>query len=138
MATHKNIDEFLEEDCGGKFKDKTWLLGFFGSVIYTPTGEKVAGGFRYFSCEVAPVIQAFEARDIGAMLALPYALDDDGEPDTSTVLVSLHYTPSGSALAIQVQEYQNSEPIPVSPVWLMEGAEAQSFLAQVKELDQSN
>lgn len=138
MAKYKGIDEYLEEDCGGKFKDKTWLLGLFGSVVYTPTGEKVAGGFRYFTCDIGPVLQAFEARDVGAMLALPYALDDDGEPDTSAVMVNLHYTPSGSAVAIQVTEYQNSEPIAVSPVWLAEGAEAQGLLPQVKELDQSS
>lgn len=136
--THKDIDAFLTEDCGGKVKDKTWLLGLFGSVVYTVTGEKVLGGFRYFTCEPAPLLEALERKDLKAMLALPFALDEDGEADTSSLLISLHYTDTGSMLAMQVSEYQNYNPVPISPVTFLEGAEAKSLIADVKALDQSN
>ena len=138
MTTEKDIDAFLLEDCQGKFKDKSWFFGLFGSTIYVPTGEKVSGGFRYFACPVAAVLQCFSTLDLAAMLRLPFALDDDGDPDTSSVLISLHYTESGSVLAMQVQEYQNYHPVPLSPVVLLEGAQAQPHMALVKELDQSN
>lgn len=138
MTTHKDINQFLTEDCNGKVKDKTWLLGMFGSVIYTVTGEKVRGGFRYFTCEPAPLLEAFERTDIKAMLDLPFALDEDGEADTSSLLISLHYTESGSMLAMQVSEYQNYNPVPISPVTFLEGPPAEALLADVKALDQSN
>lgn len=137
-ATVKSIDEYLVEDCGGKFADKTWLFGLFGSMVYVPTGEKVTGGFRYFACELPQVVEAFEARALSTLLELPFALDDDGEPDTSTIVVDLHYTSSGSAVAMQVREYQNSEPVPVTPVILLEGPDAKAIVEQVKQLDQSN
>lgn len=133
----KSIDQYLVQDLDGKFVDKTWLLGLFGSVVYTPTGEKVKGGFRYYSCPAQQVIAAFEARDLPALAGLPFSLDDDGEPDTSAVLINLHYTPSGSAVAMQVSEYQDHQPVAVTPVWLSEGPEAQAMVAQVKTLDQS-
>jgi len=138
MSTHKDIDQFLVEDCQGKFKDKTKFLGLFGSVIYTVTGEKVLGGYRYFTCPTEPLQEAFGKLDLAGMLTLPFALDDDGDPDTSSLLISLHYTDSGSVLAMQVQEYQNSRPIPITPVILLEGAAAKVHIENVKELDQTN
>lgn len=138
MANYKELEDYLLQDCQGKFKDKSWFFGLFGSMIYTPTGEKFAGGFRYFACGIGPVLEAFERKDIAALLKLPFALDDEGDADTSSVVVNLHYTPSGSALAMQVEQYQNSNPVPVSPVIFLEGTEASSLIAQVKELDQSN
>jgi hypothetical protein len=138
MAEYKEIDDFLVQDCQGKFKDKTWFLGLFGSMIYKPTGEKVEQGFRYFACDVGPLLEAFRAANMAAMLELPFALDEDGDPDTSSVLINLYYTASGSALAMQVQEYQKSHPVPMTPVVLLEGPQAQALIAQVKELDQSN
>lgn len=136
--THKDIDAFLTEDCGGKVKDKTWFLGLFGSVIYTVSGEKVNGGFRYFTCDPAPLLEALERKDIKAMLELPFALDEEGEVDTSSLMISLHYTESGSMLAMQVTEYQNYNPTPISPVTFLEGDQAKSLIADVKALDQSN
>lgn len=138
MSTHKDIDKFLEEDCQGKIKDKTWFLGLFGSVIYTVTGEKVQGGFRYFTCEAPPLVAALGKLDLSAMLGLPFALDDDGNVDTSSLLISLHYTNSGSMLAMQVQEYQNHSPVPLTPVVFLEGAAAKVHIDKVMELDQSN
>ncbi len=138
MSNYKEIDDFLTEDCQGKFVDKTWFMGLFGKVVYTPTGEKVEGGFRYFACSAQSVIEVFNRGDMATMLRMPFAFDEDGSPDTSSVLISLHYTKSGSVVAMQVQEYQNSEPIPVTPVVLLEGPQAQAIIAQVMELDQSN
>jgi hypothetical protein len=138
MADYKEIDEFLLEDCQGKFKDKSWFFGMFGSKIYTPTGEKIEEGYRYFACDVGQVVEAFRTGNLAAMQQLPFALDEDGDPDTSSVLISLYYTPSGSAIAMQVEQYQNHDPRPVTPVVLLEGAEAQARIAQIKELDQTN
>jgi hypothetical protein len=138
MSEFKDIDQFLLEDCQGKFKDKTWFLGLFGSVIYTGTGEKVQGGFRYYICAPEALVDAFTKKDFAAMSNLPFALDNDGEPDTSALLISLHYTNSGSVLAMQVQEYQNSCPVPITPTVLLEGPAAQAVIETVKKLDQSN
>jgi hypothetical protein len=135
---HKDIDDFLAQDTNGKVKDKTWLLGLFGSVVYTPTGEKVQGGFRYFTCEPAPLLEALERRDIKAMLELPFALDEDGDVDTSSLLIHLNYTDSGSMLALQASEYQDHSPVPISDVTFLEGQPAKDLLADVKALDQTN
>ena len=138
MSTYKDIDDFLVEDCQGKVKDKTRFLGLFGSVIYTVTGEKIQGGFRYFACGPEPLVEAFGRLDLDAILRLPFALDDDGNADTSSVLISVHYTDSGSMLAMQVQEYQNSHPVPLTAVVFLEGAAAKVHIEKIKELDQSN
>ncbi len=134
----KDIDDYLVQDCGGKFEDKTWLFGLFGSMVYLPTGEKVKGGFRYFACELPAVLEAFESGDLSRFLELPFAVDADGDADTSAVVVDLHYTPSGSVVALQVREYQNHNPTPVTPVRLLEGPAGRAVLTQIVELDQSN
>ncbi len=134
----KDIDDYLVQDCGGKFEDKTWLFGLFGSMVYLPTGEKVKGGFRYFACELPAVLEAFESGDLSRFLELPFAVDADGDVDTSAIVVDLHYTPSGSVVALQVREYQNHNPTPVTPVRLLEGPAGRAVLTQIVELDQSN
>jgi hypothetical protein len=134
----KELDDFLTQDCNGKFVDGTWLFGIFGSFKYTPTKEKVELGFRYFACDVQAVRAAFEAGDIAGLLRLPFALDESGDADTSAVAVNLRYTASGSAVALQVEEHQNSVPTPVSAVRLYEGAEAKALLPLVQQLDQSH
>ncbi len=138
MADYKEIDEFLIEDCQGRFRDKSWLFGLLGSKVYTPTGEKVEEGYRYFACDVGPVVEAFRSGNLAALQQLPFALDEDGDPDTSAVLISLYYTPSGTAIAMQIEQYQNSRPVPVTPVVVLEGPDARARIAQVKELDQTN
>jgi hypothetical protein len=137
MTTHKMLDDFLTQDCGGKFQDKTWLFGLFGSVVYTPTGEKVLGGFRYFKCEPQALLQAFQAGDLAGISRLPYALEEDGSPDTSALLIALHYTASGSAVAMQVQGYQDSQPVALGPTVLLEGDAAKAVIGQVRAIDQS-
>jgi len=134
----KELDEYLTQDCGGKFQDKTWFLGLLGSFRYTPTGEKAEVGFRYFACDAETVLAVFRRADVAALLALPFALDEEGDADTSAVRVSMRYTASGSAVALQVDEYVDSEPRPRSDVWLLEGAAGQAVIAQIKKLDQSN
>jgi len=133
----KPLDETLTEDHGGKFQDKTWLFGLLGAFRYIPTGEKMEVGFRYYASDAAMVLAAFETRDVSALLALPFALDEDGDADTSAVAVTMRYTPSGSAVALQVEEYVQSNPQPRSEVWLLEGAAGQAVLAQITKLDQS-
>lgn len=134
----KDIDDFLVQDCGGKFENKTWLFGLFGSMVYVPTREKVKGGFRYFACELPEVLEAFESGDVSRFLKLPFAVDEEGDVDTSSIVLDLHYTPSGSVVALQVREYQNHNPTPVTSVRLLEGAAGRAALKQVMELDQSN
>jgi hypothetical protein len=133
----KELDDFLTQDCNGKFVDGTWLFGLLGSFKYTPTSEKVVTGFRYFACDAATVRAAFDAGDVAGLLKLPFALDEDGDADSSGVAVNLRYTASGSAVALQVEEHQNAQPVPVSEVRLYEGAEAQALLPVIKKLDQS-
>lgn len=133
----KPIEAFLLEDCGGRFQDKTWLFGVFGSVVYAPTGEKVLSGFRYYACEASKLKPAVEALDLNALEQLPFAMDDDGEPDTSGVVVDLHYTASGSMVAIQLSEYRDHHPVPLTSPLLLEREAAASLFPKVRSLDQS-
>ncbi len=106
----------------------------FSETIYTPTSEKITSAFRYFACDIAQVVAAVEAGDFVALTKLPYSLDDDGDRDTSSVLIDLAYTPSGSFVAVQAVEYQNYNPTPVTATSVLEGAAGQSVIAQVTEL----
>ncbi|UZN02750.1 hypothetical protein [Cellulomonas sp. S1-8] len=82
----------------------------FTDLIYTPTNEKVVTGFRYFRNPITDVVAAFDADDLEAIAALEFALDEDGDADTSAVCLLLAYTKSGSYLAAQPQEYQDYMP----------------------------
>lgn len=101
----------------------------FTSLIYTPTGEKVITGFRYFTNSIEEVVAAFETGDVAALTALDYALDEDGDPDTTSVLVSLAYTKSGAFMAAQPEEYQEYVPTNVREPKFLNGFDI--------ELDQS-
>ena len=83
---------------------------FFTSIIHKPSGEKVVEGFRYFTAPIDDLVAAFESGDLAAIQALPYALDDDGDPDTTSVCLLLAYTDGGAFLAAQPQEYRDYEP----------------------------
>ena len=83
---------------------------FFTSIIHKPSGEKVVEGFRYFAAPIEALVAAFESGDLAAIEALPYALDDDGDPDTTSVCLLLAYTEGGAFLAAQPQEYRDYEP----------------------------
>lgn len=93
------------------FETKKKLL--FTSVIHRPSGEKVVEGYRYFRNDIDELIAAFESGDLATVQALEYALDEDGDPDTSSVALLLAYTKSGAFLAAQPQEYQDYEPVNV-------------------------
>jgi len=67
--------------------------------------EKVVEGFRYFTAPIEALVAAFESGDLAAIEALPYALDDDGDQDTTSVCLLLAYTDGGAFLAAQPQEY---------------------------------
>ncbi len=133
----KSIEAFLLEDCGGRFQDKSWLFGLFGSVVYAPTGETVLTGFRYYACEASRLKAAVEALDLKTLETMPFAVDDEGEPDTSGVVVDLHYTATGSMVAIQLSEYQDHRPVPLTSPVLLEREAAAQLLPQVRSLDQS-
>ena len=91
-----------------EFEIKKKLL--FTSIIHTPTGEKVTTGFRYFNNPIEEVVAAFETGDVAALTALDYALDDEGEPDTTSVCIKLAYVKSGAFFAAQPEEYQDYVP----------------------------
>jgi len=107
----------------------------FSDLVYKPTGEKLDEGYRYFACDVAQVVDAVVRGDVDALAALPFALDEDGEADTSGLLVELSYTASGSFLAMQPVEYQDSNPVPVAMPKVLEGVG--NLAPLIKRLDQS-
>ena len=94
-----------------EFEVKKKLL--FSSIIHTPSGEKVVEGFRYFTNSIEEVVAAFETGKVSALTALDYALDEDGDPDTTSVCIKLAYTKGGAFLAAQPQEYQDYVPTDV-------------------------
>lgn len=106
----------------------------FSELVYTPSGEKITEGFRYFACDIGPVAAAASAGDFETLASLAFALDEDGDRDTSSVLINLAYTPSGSFVAVQPVEYQNYNPTPVAPTFVLEGSAAQRMIAHVKAL----
>jgi hypothetical protein len=107
----------------------------FNENFYKPTGEKIETGYRYFACDVGPVQAAAAALDLNALCELPFAIDDEGDADTSSVLVDLEYTKSGSFVAAQAVEYRNSNPTPVMAPQVAEGRA--DLAALLHELDQS-
>lgn len=112
------------------FETKKKFLG--KSVIHKPSGEKVVEGFRYFRSSIDELVAAFEGGDLSAVQSLTYALDEDGDADTSGVALLLAYTKSGAFLAAQPQEYRNYEPVLVREPRFFPGS-----VALVSELDQS-
>lgn len=113
------MPEFIALDQWLKSQTQTFTtkkrLVVFKDLVHIPTGEKVVEGFRYFHAPIESVLAAFDAGDLEALAALPFALDDDGDPDTSAVSISLAYTASGSYVAAQPQEYQD-----FVPTWMRE------------------
>lgn len=132
---HQDISDFLRAD--SRFtKRRKWLI--FSELVFEPTGEKVEEGFRYFTCSADELMQAFSARDIASIAKLPFALDEDGEPDTSAVCLDIAYTPSGAFVAAQPTEYRDHVPTRIAPVIFLEGAEAQALKDVMPSLDQSS
>jgi hypothetical protein len=119
-----------------KFEMRKKFL-IFNNLHYRSTGEKVVFGFRYFDCPIDGVVDAFRKSDFDALDALPFALDEDGDVDTSGVLIDLAYTESGAFIAAQPVEYQNYNPTPVAESFVLEGDAAKAVFARIKGLDQS-
>jgi hypothetical protein len=136
MSNLPRLEEYLKAS-NDKFEIRKSLL-IFKNLHYRATGEKVVEGFRYFNCDIGQLLAAFNAQDFQAISKLPFALDDEGEPDTSAVLLDLAYTESGAFVAAQPVEYKDHNPTPVAPVLLIEGPQAKSLFETVKQLDQSS
>lgn len=134
MASHPYLDDFVLSH-PRFYKETKWLI--LSQIKYKETAEKVRQGFRYFSCESAPLLEAFQRQDFGAIAALPFCLDEDNEPDTSAVCFDVWYTDSGSMVAAQPVEYINHNPQPIADPLLLEGAASRAILGTVKTLDQS-
>jgi hypothetical protein len=113
------------------FETKKKLLST--NVIHTASGEKVIEGFRYFTNDIEELLAAFDNGDLAAIEALDFAVDEDGDPDTTSVCLNLAYTKSGAFFAAQPQEYQDYEPINVrEPKYFTATVE------RIEELDQSS
>ena len=112
------------------FETKKKLFG--KTVIHKPSGEKVVEGFRYFRSSIDDVTAAFESGNLAAVQALEYALDEDGDADTTSVALLLAYTKSGAFLAAQPEEHQNYAPVKVREPRYFPGS-----VALIAELDQS-
>jgi hypothetical protein len=136
MAQYEDLDEVLKK-MPSKFKFVKKFF-FWDSLTYLPTGEKLIEGFRYFNCSIDTLMQAFSADDFAAIAKLPFALDEKGEIDTSSVCLLVSYTPSGSFFASQPHEYRDDEPVNMAAPRMFEGEAAKGFLALAKSLDQSS
>lgn len=111
------------------FETKKKLFG--KSVIHKQSGEKVSEGFRYFRSSIDELLAALDTGDLAAVQRLEYALDEDGDADTSAVALLLAFTKSGAFLAAQPQEYQD-----YMPVLVREPRFFPSSVALIEELDQ--
>ncbi|WP_437783466.1 hypothetical protein [Sorangium sp. So ce1097] len=131
----KDLSDFLRADPRFTTRRK-WLI--LSELVYTPTGEKVEEGFRYFTCPAESLTAALARRDFAAIAKLPFALDGEGEPDTSAVRLDLAYTASGAIAAFQPVEYRDHVPTPLSACLFLEGAEAQALRDTLREIDQSS
>lgn len=94
------------------------------------TGEKVEEDFGYFDCDITSVLAAFNRRDLAQLAQFPLCDSDNRGP----VRVDLAYTESGTMAALQIVEFQNHDPTPVTPVLLLEGTDAKVALAHVKAM----
>lgn len=130
----KDLSDVLRADPRFTTRRK-WLI--FSELVYTPTGEKVNEGFRYFTCPAEVLTAALQRRDLAAVAKLPFALDADGEPDTSAVRLDLAYTASGALAAFQPVEFREYVPTPLSAPVILDGAEAQALRDTLREIDQS-
>lgn len=135
MGEYKDLDDYLDE-WDEIEKRKKFLI--FTDLYYRPTSERVKQGFRYFHCHVTELLEAFANRDFEAIAALPFAIDEDGDEETSSVVLDLAYTDSGTLMAAQPVEYQDSIPVPMAEFWMLEAGEGKSFLPVFKKLDQSS
>jgi hypothetical protein len=132
MGEIQGLSDWIAADTERFEKRKKMFV--FTSVFYRPTNEQVTEGFRYFVCGIDEVLAVFDAGDIAALTKLPYALDEDGDRDTSSVLVDLAYTPSVSLAAIQPVQYIDYNPTPMRPPLVLEGEKAQALKAVMLEL----
>lgn len=131
MTDYPSMTEWLKAQAD--FTTKKRLM-VFTDIIHTPSGEKVTEGFRYFTNPIAELLAAFETGDIAALQSLDYALDEDGDVDTTSVCVLLAYTKGGAFVAAQVEEHQDYVPTLLSAPKYLNAAPNLGSL--VRELDQ--
>lgn len=134
MTDHISLTDWLKAQTD-TFETKKRML-VFTDLIHKPTGEKVVEGFRYFHAGIDELVAAFDADDLAAIRELEYAVDEDGDVDTSSVCLLVAYTRSGAFLAAQPEEYQDYVPTLVrEPKYLTVGSDARELAVA---LDQSN
>lgn len=135
MPSIVSLDDYLKKTTDKFEKKKKFLI--FSETVYRPTSEKVTEGYRYFDCDVNDLIKYVEQGDIKAISELEFAIDDEGDADTSSVRLDIAYTDSSSMIAIQVVEYQNYNPTPVTDVVLLEGDAIKALKTVVRDIDQT-
>jgi hypothetical protein len=117
-----------------EFETKKRLL-ILTDIYHTPSGEKVQEGFRYLNVSGEELLAAFDSGDFEAIAALPHLFDDEGEPDTGSVCVSVGYTKGGAFLVLQPQIYKDYAPsYPREPKYFTPKGD---LVAAALELDQS-
>ena len=92
MTDHISLTDWLKAQTD-TFETKKRML-VFTDLIHKPTGEKVVEGFRYFHAGIDELVAAFDADDVAAIRDLEYAIDEDGDVDTSAVCLLVAYTPT--------------------------------------------
>ncbi len=136
MADYPDLSDHLRQMTDQFFEKKKFF--FWNKLIFKPTGEQVHEGFRYFHCPVEQLLDAYSRGDFAAIANLPFAIDGEGDEDTSSVCLYVSYTDSGSVFAAQPEQYQNYCPTAVAPPVVWFGAQAQPLLSLAKHLDQTN
>lgn len=111
MTSTIDITDWLKAQ--PEFTTKKRLV-VFTDIIHTPSGERVVEGFRYVNNSIDEVLAAFQTGDAAALAALDFALDEDGDPDTTGVCIQLAYTKGTTFLAAQPQHYVDYQPINVA------------------------
>ncbi len=134
MSSHPYLEDFVLSH-PRFYKETKWLI--MSQIKYKETAEKVNQGFRYFSCDSRPLLEAFHRQDFAAIAALPFCLDEDDDPDTSAVRFDVWYTDSGSVALAQPVEYIDHDPRPIAAPLLLEGNASRAILELMKTLDQS-
>ena len=112
--------------------------GLFTRLQYTPELEEVHLGWCCFATSTEDLMAALATGRPEALLALPQALDDRGNPTASTTRLDIVRTPSGRFVGFQAVQYADWKPSPGAAAQLFEDATAAVWGPLLATLDQSS